>query len=133
MYKILYILIFSILLFSGAESDNLDSTDLRKQDPIRLAPVQSDGGWGYINQAGRFVIKPQFREARSFSEGLARVQLGGKWAYRTRTGKIVYRWGYINKEGEIVIKPQFNEATGFFRRIGLCENRLQVGVYQPGR
>ena len=74
MYKTLYILIFSTLLFSYSDSENLDSTNLRKQDPIRLACVMIDNGlWGYINQDGKFVIKPQFDEAGPFSEGLARV------------------------------------------------------------
>ena len=33
MYKMLYILIFSTLLFSCSDSENLDSTNSRKQDP----------------------------------------------------------------------------------------------------
>ena len=107
MYKMLYILIFSTLLFSCSDSENLDSaisekqdpkakdsensdsTNLRKQDPIRLAVVRIGDKWGYINQKGEIVTKLQFDGADSFSEELAvsRVQIGRKWGYINREGK----------------------------------------------
>jgi hypothetical protein len=58
-----------------------------------LAPVATGGGgrdaggfypvtnWGYINRQGKFVIAPQFDDAGSFSEGLARVAFKGKYGY----------------------------------------------------
>ena len=55
---------------------------------------------GYINLIKEIVIEPQFDDAKNFSEGLGRVQIGDKW-------------GYINTEGEVVIKPQFDDAGGF--------------------
>ena len=114
MYKILYILIFSILLFSGAESEKLDSTNSRKQDPIRLAIVLIGDKLGYINYGGEIVIKPQFDAAEPFSEGWAAVKIGGKY-------------GYINYGGEIVIKPQFDAAEPFsegwaFVHIGISKS-----------
>ena len=55
MYKMLYILIFSILLFSCSGSD-------------KLAPVEIGDKWGYINQEGEIVINPQFDFAGDFSK-----------------------------------------------------------------
>ncbi|MBW4622700.1 MAG: WG repeat-containing protein [Cyanosarcina radialis HA8281-LM2] len=58
-----------------------------------LAAVATGGGgrdaggwypadnWGYINKSGKFVIAPQFSDAGSFSEGLAPVEIGGKYGY----------------------------------------------------
>lgn len=58
-----------------------------------LAPVATTGGgrdaggfyavtgWGFINDRGKYVIPPQFEDAGSFSEGLARVQVDGKYGY----------------------------------------------------
>ncbi|MGF1600925.1 MAG: WG repeat-containing protein [Chloroflexi bacterium AL-N5] len=58
-----------------------------------LAPVATGGGgrdaggfypatnWGYINQKGQMVIAPQFNAAGSFSEGLAWVEVDGKYGY----------------------------------------------------
>ena len=38
--------------------------------------------------------------AGDFSDGLAPVQVGD-------------RWGYIDKNGKVAISPQFNDARGF--------------------
>jgi hypothetical protein len=37
------------------------------------------GKCGYIDRDGTFAIKPQFNGADPFSEGLAPVQINGKW------------------------------------------------------
>ena len=108
MYKMLYILIFSTLLFSCSDLENLDSTNSEKQDPIRLALVQIGGKWGYINREGEIVIEPQFDDAGDFSkerffpysfnptvllavEGLAGVKIGNKYGYINREGKFFDR------------------------------------------
>lgn len=39
-----------------------------------LAPVRQHGRCGYIDKAGNWLIKPIFKDAQVFSEGLARVQ-----------------------------------------------------------
>jgi hypothetical protein len=59
--------------------------------------------WGYIDKTGKFVIQPQFTDAKAFSEGLAAVQVG---ATLTHPGQ----WGYIDKTGKFVIKPQFDDV-----------------------
>lgn len=56
--------------------------------------------YGYMDLTGASVIKPQFKKANKFSEGLAAVQVGS-------------RYGYINSSGKIVIKAQYNSAKDF--------------------
>ena len=56
---------------------------------------------GYIDKAGEYVIKPQFSQARIFSEGLASVKRRDE------------KWGYIDKTGQMVIEPQFDWANPF--------------------
>ena len=90
MYKMLYILIFSTLLFSCSDSEKSEG----------LAYVKVGGKWGYINKEGKMVITPQFDAALDFLEGMAMVLVGDKV-------------GYINKEGEMVINPQFDSALSF--------------------
>jgi len=51
--------------------------------------------------------KPQFDDARNFSEGLASVEIGDKW-------------GFINKAGVMVIKPQFETPGILFFSEGLA-------------
>lgn len=50
--------------------------------------------WGYIDRSGRLIIGRQYSFADDFSEGLAGVEVGGKY-------------GFINKQGEVVIPPRF--------------------------
>jgi len=95
--------------------------------------------YGYVNKAGEIVIKAQFDEARSFSEGLAAVRVGKKWGFIDRAGALVIKprlehasefhgglavfftryctadqqCGYIDKTGKVVIEPQFQWAGRF--------------------
>ena len=62
MTRLLYILIFSTLLFSRSVSGE--------------AEIQ-------------YAIKPQFEDARFFSEGLASVKIEGRWGYIDKTGQYV--------------------------------------------
>lgn len=79
-------------------------------------------------------IAPQFGLAFSFHEGLAPVQISGKWGFINQSGKHiiepqfdeVYRfseglalvrigskWGFIDKNGKHIIEPQFDSAASF--------------------
>ncbi|HEY9296517.1 MAG TPA: WG repeat-containing protein, partial [Phormidium sp.] len=59
-----------------------------------LAAVEIQRKWGYIDKTGKMVIQPQYEAAWAFSEGLARVNVGGEW-----NGMQNYieggKWGYI--------------------------------------
>lgn len=44
-----------------------------------LAMVRMEEKVGFIDKTGKFVIQPQFLNATSFVEGLARVNVGGRW------------------------------------------------------
>ncbi len=68
--------------------------------PVELYPVVQDGKWGYMNKEGRIVIKPQFEAAWDFTEGLARVQVGGLR-------------GFIDPSGKMVIEPKYFIAWEF--------------------
>ncbi len=55
---------------------------------------------GFIDKSGKEVIAPQFCDFRNFSEGLAAVEVEGKW-------------GFIDKTGHIVIEPEYDSAQSF--------------------
>src|SRR5688572_5706452 len=69
--------------------------------PGELFPIRHNGKYGFIDKSGKLIIKQQFGEAFSFSEGLAPVKING-------------RWGYVNDRGKIVIKPRFELADLFY-------------------
>ncbi|MBO9562853.1 MAG: SEL1-like repeat protein [Niastella sp.] len=66
-----------------------------------LATFKKDSLYGYMDKNGTVIIKPEYKNALSFSEGLAAVL--------TNNGL----WGYINKKGELIIKPAYFSASAF--------------------
>lgn len=66
-----------------------------------LAVFEENGLRGYMDKTGKVIIKPIYKNALAFSEGLAAVQ--------TDNGLT----GYINKKGEMVIKPAYISAGRF--------------------
>ena len=77
-----------------------------------LAPFETIGGYGFINQEGQIVIKPRFKTVGYFKNGFA-------WA-RSDDGKL----GFIDAEGSWVIKPQFSFAGNFDKTSGLARVKL---------
>lgn len=73
---------------------------IHAQDKDSLFVIRKGTLWGYCNSEGEVVIKPKYRNAEEFSEGLAAVRLNGTY-------------GYINKEGDYVIKPAYDAASDF--------------------
>ncbi|MDY5615840.1 MAG: WG repeat-containing protein [Helicobacter sp.] len=72
-----------------------------------------------MDKSGKIVIKPQFDFAWSFSEGLALVELNGKY-------------GFIDKSGKIVINPQFDEID-HFKPIGIQINGKWGTIDENGK
>lgn len=64
--------------------------------------------WGFINESGEYVIKPQFSYVYKFHEGLALFS-----KIFTRGHEVLVRKGYVDKNGEVVIPPQFRLAKSF--------------------
>lgn len=64
------------------------------------AVSDSDGNWGFADEAGENVIPCQYVDAYSFSDQTAAVQYAGKW-------------GYINQYGNMVINAEYSEALPF--------------------
>lgn len=87
-----------------------------------LAAVGSDrrrgGKWGYIDHAGRLVVKPQYLFADDFSEGLAGVEIDGN----------VVRFGFIDKAGKLVIQPRFRTRKGTESYVTIATSRFKEGL-----
>ena len=72
---------------------------------LAVARRKGENLWGYIDTSGRFAISPRFRSSPNdyvypFSDGLAMIEVQGKF-------------GYIDRTGEFVIEPQFPDAISF--------------------
>src|SRR4051812_26087176 len=65
-----------------------------------LLPVLVNGKWGFIDRAGKLIVKPKFDHYEYLEEGLRAIEVEGKW-------------GYADGAGVIKIAPQFTEARDF--------------------
>ena len=105
--------------------EGLAAVEIRYPDDRSWGP----GHWGFIDQAGRFVIPAKFQYACDFHEGLVAVNVGGRpsggadpnpaismvddrgrhFVYPTMGGK----WGFVDKRGEFVVQPIYDKASDF--------------------
>jgi hypothetical protein len=99
--------------------------------------------FSFIDKSGKIITRQRFDDAKNFSEGLAAVQVGGKWGFINKSGQMVIspqfeeerpswltgmvgsfsdglalvkineHWGYIDKTGNFAIPPQFRTAGDF--------------------
>ena len=63
--------------------------------------MSMEGVFGYINRDNELVVPYKYRDARSFSEGLARVQDKNRL------------WGFIDKEGNEVVACKYEAVCAF--------------------
>ena len=73
------------------------------KDGLACAYDENSKKWGYRNKQCQWVIRPTFKDAYAFSDGLA-VALDDD-------GK----WGYIDKSGKWAISPIYSKMPGSFR------------------
>jgi hypothetical protein len=101
---------------------------------------------GYMNRAGRVVIKPEWDDVLFWREGLVSVFREHKGGFIDKTGKVAIspeweavgpfheglapvqrkgKWGVIDKTGKVVIELQWEDVIGFHRGL--------AGVKRNGR
>jgi len=68
--------------------------------PEDLNVYCKDGKYGYVDGKGNVIIYPQFEDADSFFNGLARVKINNKF-------------GFIDKKGIIQLEPIYEKASSF--------------------
>lgn len=104
MKKIL-IFIIAIILISCKTNDENNL----------FAFKNSDGEWGYFNKKGEIVIPPQFKNAHSFNDGYARVQV----EFNDKT-----KYTFIDKNGNYDISKSWDVAKDFSNGLALVRNNL---------
>lgn len=117
--------------FDDAEGSNDFGDARRERDDRRgrdldtaglYAMVRVGDRWGYINRVANGGLVPQFKQARPFFRGLARVSRGESFAY-------------VNERGMVRFDPQVATKLGFIVKTNFERARLAAGVgieYEPG-
>lgn len=101
-----------------AEGGGISAAFLLQEDKVFTS-------WGYIDTAGKWVIRSRLHYYYSgrFSEGLTQAQRG--------TGGL---WGYVNRKGEFVIKPQYTSAAPFSEGLAsVCEGNNCTYIDTTGK
>lgn len=80
-----------------------------------LPQPNKKGLWGYVNEKGKFSIKPIFQAAEPFSSDLACVKINGMY-------------GYINNLGQFVISAGFDSAESFKGNLAKCSKNGRYGL-----
>ena len=96
-------------------SGNFKVSPLREGLRAFLEPSQ--GLWGYADENGKVIIKPQFSKALPFSEGLAAVAIKENYSDK---------WGFIDKTGKIIIPAVLKNFPSSFSE-GLAVVKTESG------
>ncbi len=80
--------------------------------------------YGYADEKGNIIVKPQFKRALNFSEGLAAVAFGEDV---TGWGHFEYKWGFIDLTGKMVIEATYAEQPSSFSD-GLAAVHTDIGM-----
>jgi hypothetical protein len=80
---------------------SLSCSNNQNKIDFELIPVKSGEKWGYVNKKGEYVINPQFKDARFFRNGLARVL------------SVDDKVGYISENGKYQIAAKYKDGTPF--------------------
>jgi hypothetical protein len=106
-----------------------------------------------MDNTGNVVIEAQYGDVDPFSDGLAPVELRGKWGYVDKTGAVVVpihydighmlseglasvelsgKWGYIDTDGRFAIPAIFDSAVPFCGGIAAVETFQQISATSRG-
>jgi len=113
MKTTIYLLLF--LFFLTANCNKGQENKIESDSDIDLiAMVKLNGKYGYINTNGEFVIEPKYKLARSFSNGLASVNINGM-KVDAISGVIGGSYAFIDVNDKIAFNGKtFNEPMYFF-------------------
>src|SRR5690554_1688570 len=95
----LFILVICINYNCSGQTDSKLLTD-------ELIPYRKGYLWGYANKNKEIIIPTKFSEAELFSDGLAKVAVGGP-------NKTDRKFGYINAKGEEIIELKYSDIGDF--------------------
>lgn len=72
-----------------------------------IVPQQNkDGKWGFADASGKQIIKAEYTDVNTDSQGYYLVAKGGSRKDGILSGE---KWGVIDKEGNILLKPEYDE------------------------
>ncbi len=146
--KLIFSVLFACLLLVnqavGQSSDwyvmTHEGDTIKKISASSLKPggefleIKKAGKYGYIDYAGRTLIKTQFDEVKGYAKGVACVKHLEKYGFMDEKGRMVigaryedadgfqdnvarvelgHKWGYIDASGKVIVQFKYEDASNF--------------------
>ena len=140
--------------YTITNSEHLLTVDLERIVKERIEKVElrwfkENDKYGFkVSGTGEVVIQAKYDDAWDFSEGLARVELNGKWGYIDKTDKVIIpfkydfashfsdglasvglngKWGFIDKTDKVIIPFKYEFAMDFSEGLASVELNGKYG------
>jgi len=121
---------------------------------IAFCDHDAEGKYGFVNQCGEVVIKPQFAIASDFVRGCAFVMVDRRFCCLGEKGNIKFKlpentsrvghlseglvwfqvgreWGLCNEKGDIVIEPKYHWVEPFAEGLACVNIEAKSGLGPP--
>jgi len=95
-----------------------------------LAAVKMSGKWGFIDNTGNWVLKPQYTEESGFDELNSAGELF--FAENMVPVKKQGKWGFMNRDGEMIIAPNYDEVQPFSEGLAAVAINKKWGYVDVG-
>lgn len=118
-------LLMVISIFTGKETLAKAKYDWIGPFSEGLAPVNSYGGYGYIDKKGKEIVELKYDNAHGFSSGFAVVALNKDGSEKE---------GIIDKTGKEVMEARYDVIYGFESGLSTVKNggEIKEGHYREG-
>ncbi|MCK4623932.1 MAG: WG repeat-containing protein [Phycisphaerae bacterium] len=103
------------------QSDKAKAKQPGMLHPMLVRTFDLERQWGYVDDAGRTVIPPQFYKADYFKEGRARVVVlvpddraeKKESPFIDDKGGKIEAYGFIDRSGKFIVRPEYDYAGEF--------------------
>jgi hypothetical protein len=94
--------------------------------------LTDDGGWGFYNDDGKWLIMPKYEAIGRFSDGVCPVKYNGYWGVIDTSGNVVvdFLYGEIrdNTVGGLGARTEFSETRRFHNGVSIVSLNNALGV-----
>lgn len=120
--KLLFVLTISLPLWSeetGFYTYGRGCVIKDGNNTYNIVPKKGDSAlWGYVDETGTWVIKPQFHQADSFYDRYARVM---RWY--SHNGNLIPCYNFVDLKGKLLLETYCDYASEFSNSYAVIGNR----------
>ncbi|MGN0316841.1 MAG: WG repeat-containing protein [Lachnospira sp.] len=94
---------------------SLDCQEIGRITDDNIFAAKKSGKWGFVDIDGKWIINPEYDNAKSFSNGFAAVCMSDSWMIINKSNQIIAKGnfsdiGYVNSDGFVLVKTRDEEG-----------------------